>query len=151
MSFPIQLLTRGLTDTPLLIKPFTAKVGANNIAVVTVTQSNHGLSWIVYQLGLALGQAAPSPQVAAHVNGIPLAATVTMQNSAFVSIAGQSPYAMESFFVGPPYVNLEAGDQLVVAVTGANSGDIFTVGAYVNEIISPALQAAAQNYGSYAR
>jgi hypothetical protein len=151
MTFPIQLITRGLSDTPLLIKPFTAPVAANGIAVIAVTQANHGLSWIVYQLGLALGQQAPSPQVAAHVNGIPLAATVTMQNSAFASLSNQSPYAMESFFVGPPYVNLEAGDQLVVAVTGANSGDMFTVGAYVNEIVSPALQAAAQNYGQYAR
>lgn len=140
MTFPI-------ADTPVLIKPFTGKVGSNGIAVVTVTQSNHGLAWIIYQLGLALGQAAPSPQVAAHVNGIPLAATVTMQNSAFASIQQQSPYAMESFFVGPPYVNLEAGDQLVVAVTGANNGDVFTVGAYVNEIVSMATQAANQRWG----
>lgn len=133
-------------DTSSLIKPFTAKVGANGIAVVTVTQTNHGLAWVIFQLGLALNQAAPSPQVAAHVNGIPLAATVTMQNSAFASLVGQSPYAMESFFVGPPYINLEAGDQLVVAVTGANSGDTFSVGAYVNEIISPAMTMARSNY-----
>lgn len=133
-------------DTPLLIKPFTAKVAANGIASVIVSQNNHGLAWVIYQLGLALNQAAPSPQVAAHVNGIPLAATVTMQNSAFASLVGQTPYAMESFFVGPPYVNLEAGDQLVVAVTGANSGDMFTVGAYVNEVISPATYTARQSY-----
>lgn len=135
--------------TPLLIKPFTAKVNASGIAIVTVTQTNHGLSWVVYQIGFALGLAAPSPQVAAHVNSIPLTSTVTMQNSAFASIIGQSPYAMESFFVGPPYINLEAGDQLVCAVTGAISGDTFTVGAYVNEITSPSTAAAMQFFGGY--
>jgi hypothetical protein len=139
-------LIPGPADTPLLIKPFTAQVQSNGIAIVTVTQSNHGLAWVIYQIGLALNQSAPSPQVAAHVNGIPLAATVTMQNSAFAALTGQAPYAMESFFVGPPYVNLEAGDQLVVAVTGANSGDMFTVGAYINEIVSPSAIAARFGY-----
>lgn len=133
-------------DIPLLIKPFTATVASNGIAVVTVTQTNHGLSWIVYQIGFALNKQAPSPQIAAHVNGIPLAATTTMQNSAFASLAAQSPYAMESFFVGPPYINLEAGDQMVCAVTGAISGDTFTVGAYVNELPSPAASAARYGY-----
>lgn len=135
-----------LNDTPTLIKPFTAKVAANGIAIVTVTQSNHGLAWIVYQIGFALGQLAPSPQVAAHLNGIPLTASVTMQPSAFATIPTQSPFAMESFFVGPPYVNLEAGDQLVCAVTGAISGDIFTVGAFVNEVLSPGAQIARAGY-----
>jgi len=133
-------------DTPTLIKPFTAKVGANNIAIVTITHSLHGLSWVVFQIGFALGQLAPSPQIAAHVNSIPLTATVTMQASAFSNIPTQAPYAMESFFVGPPYVNLEAGDQLVCAVTGANVGDTFTVGAYVNEVLSLAAQAARANF-----
>lgn len=132
--------------TPRLLKPFTGIVGANGIAIVTITQSNHGLAWVVYQIGFALGKNAASPQVAAHVNGIPLAATVTMQTSAFASMAGQSPYAMESFFVGPPYINLEAGDQLVCAVNGATAGDVFTVGAYVNEIVSPSTAAAYSNY-----
>jgi hypothetical protein len=134
-------------QTPTLAKPFTAKIAASGIAVVTVTHSLHGLSWIVYQIGFALGQAAPSPQVAAHFNGVPLTATVTMQVSAFASIASQSPYAMESFFVGPPYANLEAGDMLVCAVTGANSGDTFTVGAYINEMPSLAAQGAVANTG----
>lgn len=133
-------------DTPLLIKPFTAPVNANGIAITTVSHSLHGLSWVIYQIGFALGQNAPSPQVAAHINGIPLTATVTMQTSPFASISSQSPYAMESFFVGPPYVNLEAGDQLVCAVLGATPGDTFTVGAYINEITSPATQAARQVY-----
>lgn len=135
-----------LRDTPTLIKPFTAKVGSNGIAAITITQANHGLAWIIYQIGLALGQNAPSPQVAAHVNGIPLSATTTMQASAFATLIANSPYAMESFFVGPPYINLEAGDQLVVAVSGANSGDIFTAGAYINEVVSPAAEAARLGY-----
>lgn len=133
-------------DIPLLIKPFTAKVAASGIAVVTITQTNHGLAWIIYQIGFALNQQAPSPQIAAHVNGVPLAATTTMQNSAFAGVTGQSPYAMESFFVGPPYINLEAGDQMVCAVVGAISGDTFTVGAYVNEIPSPSAIAARYGY-----
>jgi hypothetical protein len=134
------------TDTPTLIKPFTAKVGANGIALVTITHSLHGLSWVVFQIGFALSKLAPSPQIAAHVNGIPLTATVTMQASAFTNIPTQAPYAMESFFVGPPYINLEAGDQLVCAVTGAIANDIFTVGAYVNEVLSLAAQAARANF-----
>lgn len=136
-----------MENIPDLIMPFTGTVGSNGIAVVTVSHSLHGLSWIVYQLGFALGRNAPSPQVAAHLNGIPLAATATMQTSAFANIPTNSPYAMESFMVGPPYVKLEAGDQLVCAVTGANQGDVFTVGAYINEIVSPASVAARFGYG----
>jgi hypothetical protein len=135
--------------TPSLIKPFTATVNVNGIAVIDITQNIPGLAWIVYQIGLALGKQAPSPQVAAEVNGVPLAATVTMQNSAFANISGGEfaiPYAMESFFVGPPYITLEAGDDLVVAVVGAVSGDTFTAGVYINEIISPASQAAKSAY-----
>ena len=133
-------------DTPTIIKPFTGTVGANGIAVVEISQQLHGLSWVIYQIGFALSQLAPSPQIAAHVNGIPLTATTTMQASAFAQIPTQSPYAMESFMVGPPYINLEAGDKLVCAVTGANPNDTFTVGAYVNEVISLAAQAARMNY-----
>lgn len=135
---------------PDLVMPFTGKVGSNGIAVVTVSQSNHGLAWIIYQVGLALGQNAPSPQVAAHFNGIPLASTTTMQTSAFASIASNSPYAMESFFVGPPYIKLEAGDQLTFAVLGANSGDTFTVGAFLDEIESPSAAASRNAMGGYA-
>lgn len=122
-------------------------VGSNGTAVIVVSQNLHGLSWIVYQIGFALGLPAPSPQVAAHINGIPLTSTVTMQQSAFASIAGESPYAMESFFVGPPYVNLEAGDRLVCAVTGAISGDTFTAGAYINEELSLAASHSKMIYG----
>jgi hypothetical protein len=133
---------------PTLIKPFTALVNANGFAVITISQNLHGLSWIVYQIGFALGLAAPSPQIAAHINGIPLTSTVTMQSSAFSQITGQSPYAMESFFVGPPYIDLEAGDQLVCAVTGAISGDTFTAGAYINEELSLAATHSKLMYGS---
>lgn len=141
-------MTTSSGDTSGLIKPFTATVGSNGIATVNVTMAIHGLAWVVYQIGFGLGKQASSPQVAAHVNGTPLAATVAMQISAFASIPGQAPYAMETFFVGPPYVTLEAGDSITCAVIGANSGDIFTASAYVNEIVSPALQRAR---GGYAR
>jgi hypothetical protein len=133
-------------DTTGLIKPFTAPVGSNGIAVVTVTQSIHGLAWVVMQVGFALNIVASSAQVAAHINGTPLAATVNMQPSAFSSITQNTPYAMESFMVGPPYVTLEAGDQMVCAVISATPGDTFTVGAYVNEIQSPAITRAMRGY-----
>lgn len=117
----------------MLIKPFTAKVNASGQAVAVVTHSLHGLTWRVYQIGFGLGVLAPSPQVAAHVNGVPLAATVSMQPSVFASITGQAPYAMESFFNGPPYIDLEAGDSITCAVLGATSGDTFTAAAYITE------------------
>ena len=126
------------SDTSTLLKTFTATVASSGIAVATVAMSIHGLAWVVYQIGFGLGMTANNAQIAAHVNGVPLAATVAMQPSAFASIAGQAPYAMESFFVGPPYITLEAGDSIVCAVTGATSGDTFTAAAYVNEITSPA-------------
>ena len=132
-------------NTPSLIKPFTASVGSNGIAVAAVSQSIHGLAWTVYQIGFALGQQAPSPQVAAHFNSQPLVASATMQLSAFSSIAGQAPYAMEMFFYGPPYITLETGDQIVCAVIGANPGDTFSVAAYVDEIPSPAAVNAANS------
>lgn len=135
-----------MSDTSGLIKPFTAVVGSNGIAVVNITMSIHGLAWVVYQIGFALGQLATAPQVAAHVNSQPLAATVTMQLSAFASIPQQPAYAMESFFVGPPYITLEAGDSITCAVTGAVPGDTFTAAAYVNEILSPAVQRARRGY-----
>jgi hypothetical protein len=135
-----------MSDTSGLIKPFTAPVNASGIALVNITMSIHGLAWVVYQIGFALGKLATAPQVAAHVNGQPLAATVTMQISAFSSITGQPGYAMESFFVGPPYITLEAGDSITCAVTGAVSGDTFTAAAYVNEILSPAALRAQRGY-----
>ena len=127
-----------------LIKPFTAMVGSNGIATLSITQSLHGISWIVYQIGFALGLPAPSPQVAAHMNSVPLVASATMQTSAFSQVPTDAPYASETFFYGPPYINLESGDQIVCAVIGATPGDVFTAGAYVNEIPSLA-QTAAQN------
>jgi hypothetical protein len=119
-----------------VIKPFTAPVSATGIGVLSVGHNLHGLVWKVYQIGFGLGVAAPSPQVAAHVNGIPLTATVSMQPSAFASApAGQQPpYAMESYFVGPPYINLAAGDVLTCIVLGAQPGDTFTAGAFVDEL-----------------
>lgn len=132
-------------NTTALIKPFTATVNSQGQAIAVISHSLHGLAWEVMQIGFALGISAPSPQVAAHVNGVPLAAAVTMQPSVFAAMMGQAPYAMESYFVGPPYTLLEAGDQIVCAVLGAIMGDIFTAGAYVNEITSPASQAAAAN------
>lgn len=144
-------MTADSTNTSGLIKPFTAAVGSNGIATAVITQTNHGLAWVVYQIGFGLGQQAPSPQVAAHLNGQPLVASAPMQLSAFASVPGAAPYAMETFFYGPPYVTLEPGDAITCAVIGANSGDIFTVSAYVNEIQSPATaraQAAGSQYAS---
>ena len=118
----------------MLIKPFTAQVNSAGQAVVTVQHNLHGLVWKVYQIGFALGQLAPSPQVAAHVNGVPLASSVVMQPSVFADIVGQAPYAMESYFTGPPYITLQAGDAIVCAVLAANSGDVFTAAAYIEEV-----------------
>jgi hypothetical protein len=134
------------SNTSSLIKPFTQAVGANGIAILNITQPIHGLAWVVYQIGFGLGQNAPAAQVAAHVNGTPLASTVAMQISAFASIPGQAPYAMETFFVGPPYVTLEAGDSIVCAVISATPGDTFTASAYVDEIVSPAALRAKRGY-----
>lgn len=144
-------MTADMTNSSGLIKPFTATVNASGIATAIITQTNHGLAWTVYQIGFGLGTQAPSPQVAAHLNGIPLVASAPMQIAAFASIAGAAPYAMEMFFYGPPYVTLESGDQLTCSVIGANPGDVFTAGAFVNEIQSPSLaraQQAGQGYAS---
>lgn len=129
----------GSSDTSGLIKPFTASVNSSGIAIATISMTIHGLAWVVYQIGFALGKFKSGAQVAAHVNGQPLAATIAMQQSAFSSITNNPPYAMESFMTGPPYVTLESGDQIVCAVVGATSGDVFTATAYVNEIASPAM------------
>jgi hypothetical protein len=117
----------------MLIKPFTATVNGSGEAILLVTHALHGITWRIYQIGFGLGHPAPSPQVAAHVNGVPLAATVSMQQSVFASITGQAPYAMESFFVGPPWMDIEAGDAITCAVLGANPGDVFTAAAYIDE------------------
>jgi hypothetical protein len=118
----------------MLIKPIQGTVNASGQGLAVVTHSLSGLVWKVYQIGFGLGKSAPSPQVAAHVNGVPLASTVTMQTSVFAAISGQPPYAMESFFVGPPYIYLNSGDSITCAVIGATPGDIFTAAAYIEEL-----------------
>jgi hypothetical protein len=119
----------------MLIKPFTGTVNANGQAIVTVSHNLNGLVWKIYQLGFALGKVSLSAQAAAHINGVPLASTVTMQLSVFANLAseGQAPYAMESFMVGPPYPVLSAGDMIVCGMISAIAGDVFTVAAYVEE------------------
>lgn len=117
------------SDTFSLIKPFMATVNASGQATLSITHSIQGMVWQIFQIGFALNIAAPSPQVGAHMNGIPLTAAVSMQRTSFTGF----PYAMESFFVGPPYVGLKAGDQIVCSVIGATTGDTFTAGAYISE------------------
>jgi hypothetical protein len=127
--------------------PFTAPVNAGGDAIVEVSHSLSGIQWKVYQVGLALGQPVSGiAQVAAHLNGAPLAASVNMQPSAFASMTNQGhpPYAMESFIVGPPYLYLMAGDQFHIGVVGAVPGDTFTAGVYLDE--QDALE--PQNMGS---
>jgi hypothetical protein len=120
-----------------LLMPFTAQVNSSGQAIVQVTHSLSGKQWKVYQMGLALGElvTAGIAQVAASVNGAPLAASVNMQPSAFsqLNTLGQPPYAMESFFVGPPYIYLQSGDMMTVGVVNANPGDTFTCGVYLIE------------------
>jgi hypothetical protein len=133
-----------LTDqTFSLIKPFTGSVGSNGIAQVTVSHSIHGLIWQVYQLGFGLNEPATFAQAGAHMNGVPLSPAVLMQPVSFPGV----PYALESFMVGPPYVGLKAGDQLVCSVINAKAGDTFTVGAFISEeddpIQGPAAPSAA--------
>lgn len=118
----------------MLIKPVTALVDNQGHALLIIQHSLHGLVWKVYQIGFALGQQAVAAQVAAHVNGVPLAATIPMQVSVFSNFPTQAPYAMESFMTGPPYINLEAGDQIVVGLIGGVTGDTFTAAAYVDEL-----------------
>jgi hypothetical protein len=128
----------------MYVTPFVATVNASGQAVVEVGHSLSSVVWKVYQIGFALGQAAPSPQVAAHFNGVPLAASATMQTSVFADIVGQAPYAMENFMFGPPYLYLNSGDQITCAVLGANSGDTFTAAVYYDLLDA----SVAQNMGS---
>lgn len=123
-----------LTDqTFYLIKPFTATIAANGQASVQITHNIQGLIWQIFQIGFALNALAPAPQVGAHLNGIPLTSAVTMQQVTFTG----TPFRMESFFVGPPYVGLRAGDVITCSVMGATSGDLFTAGAYISEEKDP--------------
>lgn len=109
--------------------PQTAIVNGNGQAIITVSQSVVSNIWKVAQVTFGLGMSAPSPQVAATWNGIPLSASPTMQPNVFASILGAAPYAMSNTMVGPPYIVLSAGDQLVCGVFGAMPGDTFTVTA----------------------
>lgn len=122
------------SDTFSLIKPFTAIVGANGQAQLSITHNLNGIIWQVFQIGFALGKAANFAQVGAHLNGIPLTSSVQMQPVSFSGF----PYAMESYFIGPPYVGLKAGDQITCAVITAVAGDVFTAGAYISEDQDPA-------------
>jgi len=138
------------SDVYSLIKPFTGPVDVNGNGFAVVTHNIHGLAWVVVQVGISLQQRASSPQVAAIVNGIPLVSSAVMVVSVFASLPGVAPIAMTTEFSGVPYPVLEAGDRLTVGVTGATPGDILTVGAFVNEIISPATQAAMEAGSNYA-
>src|SRR5215831_14637658 len=122
------------------VKPFSAAVNASGQGIVVISHSLQGMTWKVLQIGFGLTTLAPSPQVAAHVNGLPLASTVTMQPTVFANIQGQAPYAMETFFVGPPYINIDAGDSITCAVLGANPGDSFVAAAYIEEFQSDTVQ-----------
>jgi hypothetical protein len=128
----------------MILKPFTGTVNAAGQGLVTIEHNLHGIMWKIYQVGFGLGKTALTAQVAAHVNGIPLMSTVVMQQSAFASITGQAPYAMESFMVGPPYIYLQAGDMITCAVINAVSGDVFTCGAYLDEQSSSQAQSMGQ-------
>lgn len=121
------------SDTFSLIKPFVAKVGANGQAQLSITHNLQGIVWQVFQIGFALGIKSTFAQCGAHLNGIPLTSAVQMQPVSFNGF----PYAMESYFVGPPYIGLKAGDQIVCAVISATSGDTFTAGAYISEEQDP--------------
>lgn len=118
----------------MLIKPFSAQVNAQGQALVRIRHDIHGLVWKVYQIGFGLGILAPAgPQIAAHVNGIPLAGSAFMEQSVFSQVTGEPVYAMESFYIGPPYIILSAGDTITCAVLNAITGDTFTAGAYIEE------------------
>jgi hypothetical protein len=135
-------------ETYTLIKPFNTIVDGNGHGVITLSQSIHGLAWQIMQIGLGLGKLAPSPQIAALINGVPFVSSVVMAPSVFANFPGLTPMAMTTELTGPPYPMLEAGDAMLIGVTGAIAGDVFTAAAYVNEIHSPAEQAAiAARYG----
>ena len=117
----------------MLIKPFTARIDSTGKATLEIRHDIHGLVWKVFQIGFGLGVVANSAQVAANVNGVPLTTTVTMQVSVFAYMTGKAPYSMETFFYGPPYILLSAGDFIECGVISASPGDTFTAAAYVEE------------------
>lgn len=117
----------------MLIKPFVTNVNSSGQALLTIGHSLSNLTWKIYQIGFALGIQAPAPQIAAHINGTPLTASTALNPSVFAQIQGAAPYAMETFFVGPPYPVLSSGDLIVVALVGAIPGDQFTASAIIEE------------------
>ncbi len=117
----------------MLIKPFTEIIDSTGKATLQIRHNLHGLVWKVYQIGFGLGIVANSAQVAANVNGVPLTTTVTMQVSVFAYLPDKAPYSMETFFVGPPYIPLSAGDYIECGVISAWPGDRFTAAAYIEE------------------
>lgn len=124
-----------VSDAFSLIHPVQAKVDDTGKATVEITHSLNGLVWKIFQIGFGLNISAFNAQVGAHFNGVPLTSAVQMQPVSFPGV----PYAMESYFVGPPYVILRAGDKLVCSVINATSGDVFTAGAYYSEDPDPGL------------
>lgn len=133
------------SNTPSLVKPFSGVVNGSGVATATITQSLHGIAWVVQQIGFSLGLAAPSPEVSALFNGVPFVSTLVMSNSPFSGLTGMAPVAMTAQFSGPPYPLLESGDAILLGVQGATAGDVFTIAAYINEIQSPATAAAQAN------
>lgn len=117
----------------MLIKPFTGLVSDSGQALAVVSHSIDGSVWKVCQIGFMLSHAAPSPRVAAHMNGVPLVPPIAMQPSKFIDGEGEAPYAMEAFFAGPVPIDLLAGDCITCAVSGGTPGDTFTVTAYIGE------------------
>lgn len=138
-----------MQDVANQIRPFTATVGINGQAIVQIGHSLHGLAWIIYQIGLSLGQAAPSPEISAIVNGVPFVSSVVMSTANLASFPGAPPAAMVSAFSGPPYPMLEAGDLMQIGVIGAKAGDTFTAGVFMQEIDSPTLAAAVANTSDF--
>jgi hypothetical protein len=122
-----------VSDAFSLIHPAQTTVDGTGKGTVEITHSLRGLIWKIYQIGFGLNQTALQAQVGAHFNGIPLTSSVQMQPTSFPGV----PYAMESYFVGPPYVILRAGDKLVCSVISATAGDTFTAGAYYSEEQDP--------------
>ena len=109
--------------------PQTATVNSDGQAVITISQSVTANVWKVTQVTFGLGLLVASPQVAVTWNGIPLAASPVMQPNVFADLPSSAPYAMSAEMQGPPYIVLQAGDQLACGVLGATPGDTFTVTA----------------------
>lgn len=137
-------------DSFSLVKPFSAIVNSNGVAVVDASHSLHGIAWVCQQIGFSLGVAAQSPEVSALFNGLAFVSTLVMSNSPFSGVTGRPTVAMTAQFSGPPYVTMEAGDVISLGVQGATAGDTFQVALYVDEGESPATANARRAQGQYA-